>query len=130
SDSFTAVQTMPGQNGMEIFFTAAADKGIAEPVLRNATQRYREYEELIERHAGDRRTFQRLLGSFSPEAQTDTAQAFRKSAFEANSFVWGVKVRSQVAVHMIRANEDGESVDIAAIGGFVDLVRMRPGIPW
>lgn len=130
SDPFTAAQTMPGQNGMEIFFTAAADKGIAEPVLRTANERYRVYEELIQRHAGDRRTFQRLLSSFSPEAQTDTAQAFRKSAFEANSFIWGVKVRSQVAVHIIRANEDGELVDIAALGGFVDLVRMRPDASW
>lgn len=130
SDPFTAAQTMPGQNGMEIFFTAAADKGISEPVLRKANERYRAYEELIQRHAGDRRTFQRMLGSFSPEAQTDTAQAFRKAAFEANSFIWGVKVRTRVTVHIIRAAEDGETVDIAAVGGFIDLVRMRPDTPW
>lgn len=130
ADPFTAAQLLPGQSGMDIFFGAASQKGIAEPVVRRAVERYDAYEQMVQRHAGDRRTFQRMMGSFSPEAQTDAAQAHRKAAFEANSFIWGVKVRTQLAIHLVRANEDGQSVDIAAIGGFVELVRMRPQTSW
>lgn len=130
ADPFTAAQLLPGQSGMEIFFEAASHKGISEPLVRRAIERYQAFEHLVQRHAGDRRTFQRLLGGLSAEAAADAAQAHRKAAFEANSFIWGVKARTQLAVHIIRASDDGNAVDIAAIGGLIELVRMRPDTSW
>ncbi len=133
-DPFAAAQLFPGPSGIEIFLAAAAKHGIAESFVQCAAERLEQYENFIRRHGGDRRTFLRIVGNLSVDDDASGAEsveaAHRKAAFEANSFIWGVKALTHLSVVMVRPNEDQESVDIAILVAFVDLVRLRRDTPW
>lgn len=129
-DAVDAAPLMPGPAGFDIFLRAAGRKGIDRSLIDYTTKHIEAYQGLIHRHAGDRRTFQRIIDGLSPRSRPEAEAAHRKSAFEANSFIWGVKVRTLLVVHIVCPNGDGETVDIAAISSFIDLVRIKPDTPW
>lgn len=133
---FTAAQMLPGASGIEIFLSAASAKGMVEAAVTSAADQLRRYESFIRRHGGDRRTFLRILGNMAGDeagsggAALAVEAAHRKAAFEANSFIWGVKARTHLSVVIVRPNENGEAVDIAILVAFIDLVRLRRDTPW
>jgi len=131
-DPFAAAQLLPGPSGIEIFLAAAASHKVPDSCVQHATMCLEKYEAFIRQHAGDRGTFLRILGSLARDdaAATSIEAAHRKAAFEANSFLWGVKARTHLSVVIVRPNEDGDHVDIAIIVALIDLVRLRRDTPW
>lgn len=133
-DPFTAAQLFPGPTGIEIFLTAAGKHGSSEIHTQRASEYLEAYESFIRRHGGDRRTFLRILGNLVGDDAATGAPAVeaahRKAAFEANSFIWGVKAKTHLSVVLVHPSDDGTSVDIAVLVAFIDLVRLRLDTPW
>lgn len=131
---FAAAQLFPGGSGIEIFLSAASKCGAPKSLVQNASRQLEQYEAFIRRHGGDRRTFLRILANLAESDSGNGAQAVeaahRKAAFEANSFIWGVKARTHLSAVIVHPNDDGDTVDIAIVVAFIDLVRLRRDTPW
>jgi hypothetical protein len=129
-DLFHVPRHIPGDAGVDLFVTAARRHGVSDARVAAVRAALRDLKEFIERHAGDRATLEKMLLSFSDEGREDLDLAQRKAAFEANSYLWGVRARAQVFVDFFKASSTPGRLDIVAIRGFIDLCLIRPGVPW
>src|SRR5262245_56450014 len=63
--------------------------------------------------------------------QQQQLEAFRKNMFRGASAVFGVQARVQISSHYVAPNKDDpEMVDLAIVGGLVELRRIRADVSW
>lgn len=130
ADLFQLARHVPGGPGVELFLQAASRKRVSGTRLGAVRAAIDELDEFIMQHAGSRATLEKMLLSFSADGRSGLDIAQRKAAFEANSYLWGVQARTQVFIDFFHPSEDDGRLDLVAIRGFVDLRRIRPGVPW
>jgi len=124
-----AARHMPGPGGLEIVLRAAGAQGVPLPrieAVRQADQRLRDF---VDRHAGDRRSFEAMLAGSAPDERLVLEE--RRAYYRAGSTIWGVRARVQFLVLALRpsAHDDG-MLDVVQLGGLAGLERLRPDIPW
>ncbi len=129
-DLFLAAQHLPGERRLQTFFNAATRKSVPEQLLERARATVREFDELVQIHAGDRASLEMMLLGCSARANRDAVLEHRRAAFQANSFIWGVQARVQFGIYLLRPGADPSWGDVASVRGFVGLRRMRPNVPW
>ncbi|MGD8452113.1 MAG: hypothetical protein PVJ57_09870 [Phycisphaerae bacterium] len=129
-DVLSAAQYVPGAAAAAIFLAAAARKGISPDLLGAARAAIDGFDQVVDAHAGERAALDMMLAAASPKSRADAAYAHQKTAFSANSFIWGVQARLQMSVIFVFPAEDPARAHIAAVRGFVDLRRIRPNVPW
>ena len=122
--------TCRARAGVKLFLSAAARKpGVAQAV-EAAKAAFQEFDALVRREAGDRRSFDMMAANHEKSGGGSLDLEHCKGAFTHNSYIWGVQARAQVHTYLIRPSDDGEHVDAAIVRGFVGLRRVRPHIPW
>jgi hypothetical protein len=129
-DPFAMVPHIPGAPGVEIFLNAARAHGVAPTTVNAAHTAFVALEKLIAAHAGDRGSFEMMVKAYSEDPQEHQELAHRKAAFAGNSFTWGVQARTQLAVNILAPSRSLGKVDIALVGGLIDLRRLRPKVAW
>jgi len=130
ADPFAAAAHLPGPGGWDIVLTRAQRAGVPGRLVADAQSAIADLDALIEQHAGDRASFDVLLAGCTRSGRAQAELSHRRSAFRANSFIWGAQARTQVSIKLLQPSDDGRSVDIARVTGFVGLRRMRPDVPW
>ncbi|MEM1165332.1 MAG: hypothetical protein AAGI30_03480 [Planctomycetota bacterium] len=129
ADPIQAAKHMPGANGVEIFFRAVESKGVQSPRVDDARAADRRLREFVQKQAGDRRSFEAMLGGGGLDEKVEYDE--RRAYFRAGSAIWGVRARVQFLMLALRpAEPDNGKLDVAQIGGLVDFERLRPDIPW
>lgn len=128
TDPYDVVPHLPGHGGLErllsAFETASAPRCVIDAV-RNAM---RDFDQAVERHAGDRSTFELMLSSMAPDKLSpERVEAARRQAFIGNSGIWGVQCRVRLASYFLAPNGgNSEMLDGVVVGGLHGVRRLRP----
>ncbi|MCE7974672.1 MAG: hypothetical protein DYG92_10190 [Leptolyngbya sp. PLA1] len=131
ADMFQAFLHLPGDEGLEIFVSAVQRRGGSSNHLAAFNGARQEFERLVARHAGDRATFDLILDGMGGRDAAERLEHSRKLAFRGNSGVWGAQARARSTTVLVLPNgSEPERVDVAMLGGLVDLRRLRPRTPW
>jgi hypothetical protein len=130
SDPFDAAQQIPGTAAIETFLKAVAGQNVPAERVRAVETAVREFERLIDVHAGDRATLEMMLLSHGSEGRRRADLVQRKAALAANSYIWGVQARTQLKTDFLFPAAEKGRLDIATVRGFVGLRRIRPNVPW
>ncbi|MEM9083621.1 MAG: hypothetical protein AAGB34_08500 [Planctomycetota bacterium] len=129
TDPVSAAKHMPGSGGVEIFLKAAESQGTNATHIDLVRHADRQLRDFMRQHAGDRRSFEAMLaaGGRDPKLEFEERRAF----YKAGSAIWGVRAALQFQILILRPSEVDEGMlDVAQIGGFLALERLRPDVPW
>ncbi|MGD8453379.1 MAG: hypothetical protein PVJ57_16325 [Phycisphaerae bacterium] len=129
-DPLRAMKYVPGERGIRLFLRAAARGKAPRPAVDEARRAFADLQAFMQSEAGSRKLFDMIVNGHTRAADIDVGLEQRKTAYEANSYIWGVQARMQVHTYLIQPSGDGETIDAAVIRGFVDLRRVRPQVPW
>ena len=132
TDLLRLVRHVPRQAAFAGLSRALARAGVPRATLERLNASQSEFEGLVRQHAGDRATFELLVGGFTrAEHRGQQLEQARRLAFRGNSAVWGAQARLQVSVGVLLPNAaDPSRVDVARVFGFVDLRRLRSDVRW
>jgi hypothetical protein len=130
TDPFLVARYVPARGGMKTFLQAAARRKVPEALLQAATAAVKEFERLIDVHADDRASLEMMLSACASRADEQADVTWRKAAFMGNSYIWGVRAKTQLKTHFLHPSAEAGQLDIASLRGFVGLRRMRPNVPW
>ncbi|MGD8450724.1 MAG: hypothetical protein PVJ57_02800 [Phycisphaerae bacterium] len=129
-DPLAAIRYVPGPRGIKLFLNAAARRPGVAPAIAAAKEAFGDFEALVRREGGDRRSFDMMVAGHSQTDRGDVDLEHRKGAFTHNSYIWGVQARAQIHTYLVQPSGDGEHLDAAVVRGFVRLRRVRPHTPW
>ncbi len=130
-DAWAAVPHIPRRPSVRIFVDAMAKHGASDRSVAAVLEALDEFEKFVETHSGDRETLEVMAGNSVNGVSAKRLATFQKSAFQANSAIWGVSAKVQFSIcMMVPSAAKAEMVDIGVIGGFVGLRRLRPDRGW
>jgi hypothetical protein len=130
-DTWSAAAHIPGRAGLKTFIEALERAGAPRERGESVREAMDRFEELVERHSGDRDTFEIMLGGVSDNLARKQGEAFRKMAYLGNSAIWGVQARMQFSMHLMApGRKNGDSLDYAVVCGLMDFRRLRQDVPW
>lgn len=132
-DLLTAVGRLPGKPGAKILIEALEKSRASESAVGSLRESLADFDRLVETHAGDRETLQKMLTGESRESRAARDEQNRKLSFQGNSGTWGVQARVQFGMHFvapttIRGSE--HMLDLATVSGLIDFRRLRPDVAW
>lgn len=121
---------LPGRSALELFLRAARQAGgsaQSEAAVRGAMSCL---DEVARRHAGDRTSLGLMLNACVSDSDNSGAVALRRSAFRANSVMFGVQAKVQYKLAAVAPGKVEGMVDMARVRGFVAMLRLRPDVAW
>jgi len=132
TDLLRFVRHVPQRAAFAGLRRALARAGVPPATLERLAASQAGFEGLVRQHAGDRATFELLVGGFTrAEHRVQQLEQARRLAFRGNSGVWGVQARLQLSVGALLPNAaDPKRVDVVRVFGFVDLQRLRSDVRW
>ena len=125
SDPLEAVSHIPPQASMAKLIREVRRKRIPDALVTRAEQSYAAFEEHVNRHAGDRQSFSRMLDSGATTIEDE--RPHRETVFEANRHVWGVQLDATLQVTMLHpvpqpasggGRERFQMASLLSLGGF------------
>lgn len=129
SDPVETFRHMPGPAGIEIVLRAAGEKLVQDDVLGRVRRAYQELQAFVDQHAGDRRTFEAMLAGNTPDPGGEFDE--RRAYFRSGSAMWGVRAKVQFLMLALKPSESRPGhIDVAQVGGLVNLERLRADVPW
>lgn len=127
-DAFAASKHLPGDAGLRIFVRAirsAAGQDCAD-ALAAALEGL---DRVVREHAGNRTAFRALLANCTEGGLADDrATEFRKSAFQANSALWGIEANARLMLAFLTQGTSG--TDVALVSGYLGVRRNRRDLSW
>lgn len=128
AEPLAAVGFLPTSNQLGRVVQAAADAGAPRAAVDAASRAARRLDEFTAAHARDRREFESLIASLSPQAGPQIDMRHRRTLFRSNAHVWGIQARAGYAAMIVHetAPAQGETV---MIGGYVGLHVLRADVP-
>jgi hypothetical protein len=121
---------LPGPFAMQRFFQAALKAGVPQSKIDVAASAFSEFGRLIKTHAGDRVTFESLMSGLSSRGGDQVELTQRRTAFRANSHIWGVQAETQLSFAAIHPSARNPSLgDMLVLRGLIGLRRLRADVP-
>ncbi|MGD9690143.1 MAG: hypothetical protein AB7K52_10865 [Phycisphaerales bacterium] len=100
---------------------------MADPLL----QAMDEFEQFIQTHSGDRETLEMMVTPGGKRNAAKRLELFRKNGFQANSALFGVRARVQLALRVLSpSHSDPDQLDLGTLCGLLEFRRLRPNVPW
>ncbi len=127
-DPFAAARLVPGSAAAAILADAARRHASDEHADAIAGA-FHAFDGLVERHAGDRGTFDLLVSGFAPDGKREIDVSHRKSAFVGNSAILGLHSRVTNIITIIQPAADESRLDMVKAGVVHNLRRLRPDVP-
>src|SRR5688572_24493512 len=122
---------IPGTTAMTRFFEAAAARGAPAPILSRARKALAEFKAVVHAHAGDRSAFDSMLSGIHGTGAPQIDLAHKRAAFKANSHIWGVRAKAQLACFVFQPSRDApDRLDLLGIRGLIGLRRLRRDASW
>lgn len=123
-DALGTARIVPKAGAMERFLTAAAASPVTRELAAAARDAYTQFQALVERHAGDRDTFDAMISALRPDGAA--LQKLRRAAYRANAAVWGVTVRCRLNCVVFHQRPTGEH-DCLVVRARLGVQRLRHG---
>lgn len=125
SDSYVDMALhMPTGAQVRKLLRAASKRGASADVVDEVESAYAEFERVIDRHAGDRASFDAMLRRMAGgEADESLELMHREAGFEAQRYLWGVELDVSLSAEIVHPSAGGGE-------GVTDElhVRMRHGL--
>lgn len=126
-DIFEIAPDIPGPSAARRTLEVASARRVSDAVVEEARSAFDAFESMVERHAGDRRSFESLVARCtSGTAQTKVETANRRTLFRANAQLLGLQARTQFGCAILYPGAAPGLIDQVMIRGFVDLAWFRP----
>lgn len=130
-DPLIEASSVPGRAAMKSFLEAASSRGVERRQVQAASAAMKEFHELVETHAGDRRTFDSMVSGLTAAGSQQVDFTSKRAAFRANSHIWGVQAKTRLACYLYHPAADApDRIDAAGIRGLHRLRRLRRNAPW
>ena len=129
ADPFAAAQHIPGRAPFKTFLASAKRVSVPAAMLEDVTRAFDDFEELIRVHAGDRVSFQTMMTGCAKTGRGAPDLVNRRTAFRASSSIWGVQVKTQLAVALVQPGDDPHLIHLANVKGFFKLRQLRANAP-
>lgn len=131
TDPFAALAHMPGVSGFEIAIAAFEKHGVAADTVARARAALRHFDEVVDRHAGDRAHLELILDSMGLLGNENRLEGSREMFFKGASGLWGVQARTRLQVVVLApSRENPDTTDAVICAGFVGFRRLRPTATW
>lgn len=130
ADLYAAVSHIPRKSGLNILLSSLEKGGAQAKAIALLHKTIEEFDRMVEMHAGDRTTFEMMVGNLTDDGGQQRGEAHRKLSFLGNSATWGVQARVQLTANFIAPDEKGDMVDLAWLSGLIDFRRLRPDVVW
>jgi hypothetical protein len=126
---------VPSRTSIRRLLEAARRRRVPKEVLDGVFEAFAEFEAFVETHGGDRHALISMVsaigglsGADSQRDQLDLRN--RKMRFKADTHIWGVQSRLQVAtaIHRVRPGP-GQIVDVISAKTEIGLRRLRQNAP-
>lgn len=128
-DPFATLNHMPGQQGLDLALAAFTTAGATSTVIDPVNVAMKKLASIIDVHSGDRETLELTLESSGVFQREESAESGREIAFRGNSSIWGIRARTRLATVMVTKSDD-DRLNFAQLGGYVDILAMRPNVKW
>lgn len=125
-DPVALAYTIPGPEPLRRLVKAAGRRGVDRELAHAADAEIDRFAALIDT-AGDRSTFDGIVGSLLPDARRQFENRTKQLLFRGNSQLRGFVVDVDFTIILMHPTGDGEHVDYVAITGVLGLQRLRPG---
>lgn len=129
SDPLEAGLRVPGTAAVRQALRGARSAGVADDRIARANAAMTEFEALVKRHAGDRATFETMIGSLAGGEVEAIDLKTRRQAFRVHSQIWGVQVKTYLSCGVLMPGASSDLMDLAFVCGMRDVRRLRPGVP-
>lgn len=129
-DPLLAIRYVPSPRSIRAWHAAAAERGLPGELLARMLAASDAFEQLVLRHAQDRRMFEMMAEACLPEPDEANELRWRRQAFNGNSFIWGVRARTLLATLFLHPARKPGYFDMARIQGLIGMVRTRPNVRW
>lgn len=131
TDPFAALAHMPGVSGFEIAIAAFEKHGVAAGVVDRARVALRNFDAVVDRHAGDRAHLELILDSMGLLGSENRLEGSREMFFKGASGLWGIQARTRVQTVILSPSKDNpETSDVIMLAGLVGFRRLRPTATW
>lgn len=130
ADPITIAPHIPGTSGVNIFLSAAEQRGVPSQVLSDVKHGVDAFHRLIDEHAGDRKSLELMLARLGTPEEDVTEINIRKEAFRATSFTWGVQAGTRIALTALGPGSNPDSLDLVSARCIRGFRRLRPETPW
>ncbi len=129
-DALGASRFVPSSVSMQRVFDAARKKGLDRAQVDEAEQAFKEFEQYVEDHAGDRASLESMVAGRTFGDQTDPIYQAdlqsRKAIFKGHMYYWGMEVATRSVTAVIAPSKEGKNrVDYGHIRTFQGLRRLR-----
>lgn len=130
-DPLDAGPHVPGPPNMRTFLKAVGRRGVAEGLVRAASDAANDFERLVAEHAGDRAAFDSMISALATaEDPGHMDLVHRRAAFRSNRHIWGVQAKTLFKHWVLQpSSDDPTKLDIASYGGYVNLRQLRQNAP-
>ena len=127
ADPVAAGTGIPGSAALRRFFKAAASRGVSKNILQSAARAADQVQAFVKAHAGDRGAFHSMISGLRHSGSAHVDLQHKRAAFKAQSHIWGVQARTQLATSIVQpSSDDPARGDAIGLSGFIDLKRFRP----
>lgn len=119
---------VPSRTSMRRFLEAAEKRGALHAKVEDVWTAYEGFERLVEKHAGDRVSFNSMVTAISADDdEWHVADAqHRRNAYRAMSHATGIQAKTKLSCIIVNMQRGGTTFDLAQLGGFVGLRVLRP----
>lgn len=132
-DVMAASLYLPSSAGLEQVLKGAREQAgdRASESEQSTRDAFESYMQVVSSHAGERNAMDMMMASTSPAAHAEASRNHQRSAYKANSFIWGVQAKLQLSTMILKpSDEEPGRVDIAMLRGLAQLRRIRSNVPW
>lgn len=130
-DPFLAARFIPTPRAVRTWIDAARLKAINDDLLDEVERATLAFDQFIATHAADRAQLEIMLEACARAPDESSDERWRREAFNGNSYIWGVRVRTQIATaFMAPSAEKPGWFDFARLNALLGFVRTRPDVRW
>ncbi len=130
TNPLAAAAHVPSTTSLRAVLKTLERRNFPDSVTKKFARATDDFDELVTTHAGSRDVFNTMISSLVATKNTDSINLqHRRAAFRANRHIWGVQAKTQIKMFFLHPSDDQENVDLATVGGHVDLLRLRHDAP-
>jgi hypothetical protein len=130
ADPLAAAPHVPTPAVLKKFFEAAAAKGVHAGTIQAAEQATADLERLVNKHAGDRATFDSMIGSLlNGEEARQIDLAHRRLVFRGLKHILGMQAKTLLKFMAVQPATNPTMFDMARVEGIISLRQLRGDAP-
>jgi len=130
TDPFAVGKHVPGQAALKLFLEAVEKSGVPAVLIKEASDAFAEFEELVRIHAsGDRAALEMMLTARAEKDRQTADLSHRRMAFRGNSYIWGVQAKIHLKLGIMQPSSVPGMADTVSVNGFYNLCQLREGVP-